>query len=71
MLKRVFPSCHANTPLIAGLESAKSPLRMRRDQIVAIENGKIEEFASHQDAYGMESNVFWSRSTIAVAVKTG
>src|SRR5439155_9862626 len=56
---------------IARLESGEAPFRMRRDQIVSVENREIQEFARDFDADSMQSNVFRAGATKAVAIKTG
>ena len=43
VIKCAFPSRDAYTPFIARLESGKTPLRMWRDEIVSIQDGKIQE----------------------------
>ena len=71
VIKCSFPARDANTPLIARLESGEAPFRMRRDQIVSVENREIQEFARDFDADSMQPNIFRSGSTKAVAIKTG
>ena len=71
VLLRVFPARDANAPFVARLESWKSPFRMRRDQVVPIQYGKIEELPGGQDTDRMQSNILWPGTTIAVAVKAG
>ena len=66
-----FPAGHANTPAISRFQPGESPFRPGRDQIVAIEHGKIEELARHQHANGMQAGVLRSGPAISVAIKPG
>jgi glycine/D-amino acid oxidase-like deaminating enzyme len=71
MFERVFPAGDAYTPLVAGLESRKSPFRMWRHQIIAIQNGKIEELSSDLNTYGMQTDILGAGATVAVSKKSG
>ena len=48
VVERGFPARNADAPFVAGFESGKSPLRNRRDQIVPVENRKIQKLAETQ-----------------------
>ena len=71
MFERILPPRHANTPFVARFESRKSPFRMGSDQVVAIQDGKIEEFAGYLYTNSVQSSVFRSGAAIAVAKKPG
>src|SRR6478609_7516812 len=42
VIQRAFPARDAHTPLVAWLQSGKTPLRMRCDQVVSIQDGEID-----------------------------
>ena len=69
MFECVFPSGDANTPLVAGFEPGKTPFRMRRDEVVSIKDGKVQELARCLHANGMQADVFRPGATITIAVK--
>ena len=71
MFKRVFPARDANAPFIARLESWKPPFRMRRHQIVPIQDREIEKLLRDLNADRVKSEVFGTRAAIAVPVKSG
>lgn len=71
VIERGFPAGHADAPLIAGLQSGKSPFGVRRYKIVPVENRKIEELARDLDANRMQTNVIRASPTIPVPVKSG
>jgi hypothetical protein len=71
MFKCVLPAGHTHAPFIAGLEARKTPLRMRRNQIVSIEHREIEELPRRLDANGMQTNVFRTSPTISIAKEAG
>ena len=66
-----FPTGHANAPFIARFKSGKSPLRHRRDEIVAIQHGKIEKLARDLNANSVQTDVLGSGSAKTVAKKSG
>jgi len=70
-LERVAPSRHANAPAVAWLQSRKTPFRMGRDEIVAVEHREIEKIACDQDTNGVESNVLRAATAITVAIEAG
>jgi len=71
VVERVFPTRDANAPFVAGFEPGKAPFRMRRDEIVPVEYGKIEKFARHLYADRMQAEVFRAGATKSVAKKSG
>jgi hypothetical protein len=70
VIKRSFPACDADAPLIAGLKSRKAPFRMWRDEIVAVEHREIQEFARDLDAYGVQPEIIRASAAKAVAIKS-
>ena len=70
-LERSFPARDANAPSVARLQSGEAPFRMGRDQIVPIENGKVQKLPCHLYAYGVLANVLGAGATITIAIKAG
>src|SRR5439155_964983 len=70
VIKRALPARDADTPLIARLQSEKTPLRTRRDQVVSIQHGEIQKFLGDLHANRVLAHVLWSCSAIAVAIDT-
>lgn len=66
-----LPTRNADAPFVAWLESGETPLRNRRDQVVAVENGKIEKLAGDFHADSMQTDVFGTGPAIPVAKKSG
>ena len=71
VIQRAFPSRDAHTPLVAWLQSRKTPLRMRCDQVVSIQDGEIQKFLRDLHAHRVLAHVLWPCSAIAIAIKTG
>src|SRR5215470_6965657 len=71
MIKRAFPARDADTPLVAGLQSRKTPLGTRRHQVVSVQYREIQKFFCHLHADRVLAYVFRSCSAKAVAIKTG
>src|SRR5437660_4843995 len=71
MFERGFPSSNADAPFVAGFESWKSPFRNWRDQIVAVEHGKIEKLARHFHANSVQANILGAGPAKTVAIKSG
>ncbi len=71
VFQSIFPSRHANAPLVAGFEPGETPFRVRRYQIVAIEHRKIEKFSRGLNTNSVQPHIFRTGSTIAVAVESG
>src|SRR5712691_929717 len=71
VIKRAFPARDAYTPLVTRLQSRKTPLRTRRDQVVSIQDGEIQKFLRNLHANCVLADVLWSCSAIAVAIKPG
>ena len=67
--QRRSPTRYANTPAISRFKPGKSPLRMRRHKIVAIEHREIEEIARHLHADRVQSFILRTRAAISVAKK--
>lgn len=70
MFQCIFPPRHADAPLVTGLKAGKTPFRLRRYQVVAIENGKIQELARRLNANGVQTDIFRTGATVAVAEKS-
>src|SRR5580765_6139465 len=71
VIQRAFPAGDAHTPLVAWLQSGKTPLRMRCDQVVSIQDGEIQKFLRDLHANRVLPHVLWSCAAIAIAIKTG
>ena len=71
VIQRAFPPRDAHTPLVAWLQSGKTPLRMRCDQVVSIQDGEIQKFLRDLHANCVLPHVLWSCPAIAIAIKTG
>ena len=71
VIKRAFPARDANAPFIAWLQSGETPFRTRRDQIVSVEDREVEKLPRDFNANRVQPNIFWTRSTKAVAIKSG
>jgi hypothetical protein len=71
VIKCSFPPGDANAPLIARLESGEAPFRMRRDEIVSVENREIQEFARDLNAHRVQPEIFRASAAEAVAIKAG
>jgi hypothetical protein len=69
VLEGVFPAGNADAPFVAGLEAGETPFGTRRDEIVSIEHGKIEELLRDLDADGVLSNIFGAGAAVAIAVE--
>src|SRR4051794_7897433 len=69
-LECLFPSCHAETPAVAGLQAREIRFRDRRRQVVALPPREIQEYVRHFRADGMEAGVVRAGTAIAVAIKT-
>jgi predicted enzyme related to lactoylglutathione lyase len=71
VIQRAFPPRNAHTPFVAGLQSGKTPLWMRCDQIVSIKDREIQKFLCDLHTDRVLPHVLWTCSAIAVAIKTG
>jgi hypothetical protein len=71
VVERRFPPRDADAPFVAGLQSGKSPFWSRRNQIVSVEHGKIEEFLRGLYTNRVETDIFRAGATKAVAIETG
>jgi hypothetical protein len=71
VIQRAFPPRHAHAPLVAGLQSWKTPFRMRCDQVVSIQDGEIQKFLRHLHAHRVLPHVLWTCPAIAIAIETG
>jgi hypothetical protein len=71
VIQRAFPPRDAHAPFVAGLQSRKTPLWMRRDQVISIKYGEIQKFLRDLHAYRVLPHVLWPCSAIAVTIKTG
>jgi hypothetical protein len=70
-LERSFPARDTDAPFVARFQTREAPFRMRRDQIVSIQDGEIQKLARHLHADGVLTNILSAGATITVAVKTG
>ncbi len=71
MIKGSFPARDANAPFVAGLKPGKAPFRMRRDEVVPVEHGKIEKLSRDLNADRMQAEVFRAGAAKSVAIKSG
>jgi hypothetical protein len=71
VIQGVFPARDADTPFVARLQAGEAPFRTRRDKIISIENREVEKLLRDFHAHGMQSDVFWSGTAKAVAIKAG
>src|SRR5438876_145171 len=71
MIERVFPAGDAHAPFVARFQSRETPLRMRRDQVVPIEHGKIQKLLCDLNADSVLADIFRTCSTKAVTVESG
>ena len=71
MIQRAFPARHAHAPFVTRLQSGEAPFRMRRDEIVSVENREIQEFARDLNAHRVQPEIFRASAAEAVAIKAG
>src|ERR1700746_49085 len=71
VIQCVFPARDADAPFVAWFQPRETPLRMRRDQVVSIEYGKIQKLLCDLNTHGVLADIFRSRSTEAVAIESG
>jgi hypothetical protein len=71
MLERFFPPGHADAPFVAWLEARELPLRVRRDEIVAIQHREVEELPRHLCADRVQTNIAGTGLAEPVAIKPG
>jgi catechol 2,3-dioxygenase-like lactoylglutathione lyase family enzyme len=71
VIQRAFPARDAHAPFVARFESGKAEFRMRRDEIIAIEHGVIQELSCDFDAHRVLADIFRPCSTKSVAIKSG
>ena len=69
MIERLFPPCYADAPFVARVQPRELPFGTRRNEIVALEHGKIEKFACHFYADSVQADVAGTRLTEAVTIK--
>ena len=69
VIQRAFPARDAHTPLVARLQSGKTPLRTRCDQVVSIQDGEIQKFLRDLHANRVLAYVLWSCSAIAISIE--
>ena len=70
VIERSFPTCDADAPFVAGLQSGEAPFGTGRDQIVPVENREVEKLLRDFHADRVQPNIFWTRATKAVAIKS-
>jgi hypothetical protein len=71
VLHRRFPAGHTHAPFVARLQPGKAPLRMGRDQVVAVEHGEIEEIAGALHANRVKADIFRAGPAKAIPIKPG
>ena len=69
-LQRLLIPRGTKAPFVAWLQAREIPLRVGRDQVVALENRVIEEFARHFYANRVHTDVFRTGPAISIPVKT-
>ena len=68
---RFAPPVGAQTPLIAGLQSRKTPFGSRRNQVIAAAGAERQKWRGHDGAYHMGTSVVIISSATAIAKVTG
>ena len=71
VIERSFPTCDADAPFVAGLQSGEAPFGTGRDQIVPVENREVEKLLRDFHADRVQPNVFRTGAAKTVAVKSG
>jgi len=71
MVQSVFPARDAHAPFVARFESWEAEFRMRRNQIIAVEHGKIQKLLCDFNADSMLADVFRAGAAKTVAVESG
>jgi len=66
----VDPPRDADAPFVARFEPGKPPFRMRRDEVVPVEYGKIEKLARRLYADRMQTEVFRAGPAKPIAKKS-
>ena len=69
MIKRIFPARDAHAPFVARFQPRESEFRMRRNQIIAVQHGKIQKLPRHLNADGMLADILRTCSTKTVAIE--
>jgi hypothetical protein len=70
-VERFLPTRRAEAPSVAGLQTRKSELQVRRREIVADRLGKRQKIGRHYHAHRVRANVLGARVAAAVAEKAG
>lgn len=70
-LERSFPARNTDAPSVARLQAGEAPFRMGRDEVVPIQDGKIQKLTRHLHANGVLPNILSAGATVAVAIKAG
>src|SRR5438105_4119445 len=70
VIERSFPACDADAPFVAGLQSWEAPFRVRRDQIVSVEDREVEKLLRDLHADRVQPNIVRAGATKAVAIKS-
>ena len=67
----IAPARYAKAPAIAWFKPGKTPLGMWRNQVIAVQHGKIEKIPGHEDAHGVHALVFRPGAAKSVPIKSG
>jgi len=70
VIERSFPACDADAPFVAGLQTVAAPFWTERDQIVSVEDREVEKLLRDLHADRVQPNIFRTRATKAVAIKS-
>src|ERR1035437_433368 len=70
-LQGIAPPRHTKAPAVAGFEPRETPFRMRRYQVIAIQNREIEEIACDLDTDGVQADILRTGASKSVAIKSG
>ena len=71
VIERRFPARDTNAPAIAGFQTGEAPFGMWRDEIVAVEHGKIQKFTGDLHTDRVQPDVFGTGAAKTIAIKSG
>jgi hypothetical protein len=66
-----FPATDAQTPAVPRLEAGKSYLRVRRNEIIATGDRKLQKLGGHDRTDCMKTEISWSCATEAITIEAG
>jgi len=69
VVKRAFLARNTHAPFIAGRQSGKTPLRVWRDQVIAVQHGEIQKLLRNFHANGMLTHILWPCATETITIK--